>query len=65
MNIQFHEKNLLADVVGKEHGLTRPEIKRTESKASRALKSFRRRSQQNVVGFPQKPEAREIDSWTI
>ena len=55
MQIQFDEKNLLADVIGKENGLTQPEVERAESKARRALKSFRRQSEQGLYGFPHLP----------
>src|SRR5438067_10510009 len=55
MNIQFDEKNLLADLVGKGDGLSRPEIDRQQSKALKALKSFQKKSEQNLYGFPHLP----------
>ncbi len=55
MNIQLDEKNLLADVAGKTNGLTRPEIDRAQSKALKALKSFKRQSEQGLYGFPHLP----------
>jgi glucose-6-phosphate isomerase len=55
MNIQFDEKNLLADVIGRENGLSRPEVQRAASKARRALKSFQRQSEQGLYGFPHLP----------
>jgi glucose-6-phosphate isomerase len=55
MNIQFDEKNLLADVVGKADGLTRPEIDRHQSRALKALKSFQKKSEQDLYGFPHLP----------
>ncbi len=55
MNIQFDEKNLLADVVGTRDGLTRAEVERAQSKALRALKSFRKQSEQGLYGFPHLP----------
>jgi glucose-6-phosphate isomerase len=55
MNIQFDEKNLLADVVGRADGLTRPEIERHHSRALKALQSFRKKSEQNLYGFPHLP----------
>jgi glucose-6-phosphate isomerase len=54
MAIQFDEKNLLADVVGKANGLTRPEIDRGHSRAFSALKAFRKRAV-NDIGFPHLP----------
>ena len=55
MNICFDEKNLLADMVGKANGLSRSEIERSQGKALRALKSFRRRSDEGRYGFPHLP----------
>src|ERR1035437_8458172 len=55
MNIQFDEKNLLADLVGKSHGITRSEIERSRPKALRALKSFRKLSERGLYGFPHLP----------
>src|SRR4051794_24699652 len=46
MNIQFDERNLLADVVGKADGLTRSEVERSQSKALKALKAFQKKSEQ-------------------
>ena len=55
MLIQFDEKNLLADVVGKANGLTRPEIERSQSKALKALTNFRKQSESGKIGFPHLP----------
>src|SRR5581483_938739 len=55
MNIQFDEKNLLADVVGKGNGISRSEIERSESKALKALTAFRKSSEAGKVGFPHLP----------
>lgn len=55
MNIQFDSKNLLADMVGKEHGVTRSEIERSESKALKALRTLRRQSEAGLYGFPHLP----------
>ena len=55
MNIQFDEKNLLADMVGKANGLGRSEIERSKGKALKALKSFRRQSDEGRYGFPHLP----------
>jgi glucose-6-phosphate isomerase len=55
MGIQFDERNLLADMVGRANGITRTEIERSTSKALKALKSFRKLSDDGVYGFPQLP----------
>jgi len=55
MHIQFDEKNLLAEVVGNQNGVTRAAIARAGSKALKALKSFRRQSEQGLYGFAHLP----------
>jgi glucose-6-phosphate isomerase len=55
MNIQFDDKNLRAEVVGTANGLTRSEIDGSQAKALRALKSFRKQSEQGLYGFPHLP----------
>ena len=55
MAIQFDEKNLLADMVGRKNGTTRAEIERSTPKALKALKSFRKLSEQGLYGFPHLP----------
>src|SRR5471032_3437513 len=55
MAIQFDEKNLLAGMVGKADGLSRSEIDRSQSKALKALKSFRKKSEARLYGFPHLP----------
>src|SRR5208283_5668343 len=55
MHIQFDEKNLLSEMVGKQNGVTRAEIDRAGSKALKALKSFRKQSEQNLYGFAHLP----------
>src|SRR5579864_8638909 len=55
MNIQFDHKNLRAEVVGKANGLTPSEIDGSQAKALRALKSFRKQSEQGLYGFPHLP----------
>jgi len=63
MNIQFDEKNLLADVVGKASGLTRSEVERALPKARKALAGFRKKSDAGLYGFPGLPfEAQVIRS---
>jgi glucose-6-phosphate isomerase len=56
MNIQFDEKNLLAAVVGPEHGLTREEVSAAAPQALAALEGFRKLSQvEKKYGFPDLP----------
>ena len=57
MRIQFDEKNLLADMVGKANGIARVELDRSRPKALKALISFRKRVDSGAVGFPQLPFA--------
>ena len=40
MNIQFDEKNLLADMVGKANGLSRSEIERSAREGSESSEIF-------------------------
>jgi glucose-6-phosphate isomerase len=55
MNIQFDEKNLFADVVGKGNGITRSEVERAQGKALKALKSFQKSSEAGTYGFAHLP----------
>jgi glucose-6-phosphate isomerase len=55
MNIAFDETNLLADMVGKNDGLSRAEVDRGRGKALKALRGFRKRSESGEVGFPHLP----------
>jgi glucose-6-phosphate isomerase len=55
LTIQLDETNLLADVVGKGNGITRAEIERSGSKAVKALKSFKKKSEAGDYGFPHLP----------
>ena len=55
MNIQFDEKNLLADVIGKANGIARSEFERARPKAARALKGFRKQVDDGLYGFPHLP----------
>ncbi|PWU02179.1 MAG: glucose-6-phosphate isomerase [Terriglobia bacterium] len=55
MEIRFDEKNLLADLVGKANGVTRAEAERSQSRVLKALKSFRKKSEQGLYGFPHLP----------
>jgi glucose-6-phosphate isomerase len=53
--LQFDEKNLSADLVGKAHGVTPAEVERVRSRATRAVAAFRKRSEAGDVGFPHLP----------
>ena len=44
MKIEFDEKNLLAGVVGKANGLSRTVLERSTARALKALKGFRKLS---------------------
>jgi len=55
MNIQFDETNLLAEMVGKAHGVTRAEVERAQPKALKALAGFRKQSEAGTYGFPHLP----------
>jgi glucose-6-phosphate isomerase len=60
MNIRFDERNLLAEVVGRQDGLTRAEIERAQPKALEALASFRKQSEEGRYGFPHLPFQAEV-----
>jgi len=60
MRIHFDEKNLLADMVGRANGITRAEIERSQSKALKALATFRKRADSGAYGFPQLPFASAV-----
>jgi glucose-6-phosphate isomerase len=55
MNIHFDETNLLADMVGRAHGVTRAEVERAQPKALKALAGFRKQSEAGLIGFPHLP----------
>lgn len=54
MQIQFDERNLLADVVGNSDGIKRSDVEKSQTRALKALKSFEARSH-SEVGFPHLP----------
>jgi glucose-6-phosphate isomerase len=60
VRIQFDETNLLAEVVGKGNGISRAEAERSHGKALKALKAFRKRSEQGDYGFPHLPFQTEV-----
>ncbi len=53
--ILFDYANLLAQVVGREHGLRRSEIRARRRTASGAVRSFRSKYEQGLYGFPDLP----------
>ncbi|MBI3698267.1 MAG: glucose-6-phosphate isomerase [Acidobacteria bacterium] len=53
--IQFDYANLLADLVGAEHGVSRAEIDQNRAAAARAVESFRKKSESGRYGFPHLP----------
>lgn len=55
MSIQFDEKNLLADVVGKGNGVTRREVEGAEKRALKALRGFQKQSEAGLYGFAHLP----------
>src|SRR5215467_144774 len=55
MRIQFDETNLLSDIAGKGNGISRSEVERSTGRALKALKSFRRLSEEGKYGFPHLP----------
>ena len=55
MAIQFDERNLYADMVGRGNGIATPEIERSKAKALKALKSFQKLSDGGVYGFAHLP----------
>jgi glucose-6-phosphate isomerase len=55
MAIEFDERSLLADMVGKAEGVSRAEVDRVRPRALRALRAFRKRSESGEIGFPHLP----------
>jgi len=55
MSISFDPRNLLASMVGEEHGLTRAELDGGKAAALAALKSFRQGFEEGKYGFPDLP----------
>ncbi len=58
--IELDHANLLADLVGPGHGLTRAEIDRHAPAAAAALSSFRQKSETGLVGFPHLPFQKKV-----
>src|SRR5262249_28607490 len=53
--IDFDYANLLSDVVGADHGVSRAEIEESRSTALGALESFRKKIESGRYGFPHLP----------
>ena len=63
MRIRFEETNLLAGMVGEEHGVAREEIEAARPQALDALAAFQKRSESGEIGFPHLPfQTKLIDS---
>lgn len=60
MPISFDETNLLARVVGQEHGLSAADLKDFEALGQRALQGFRALHASGAVGFPDLPADKKI-----
>ncbi len=61
MRIQFDDTNLMADMVGGKHGLTRPEIQQYTYRALVALNGFKKIGEAGgQVGFPHLPFHAEV-----
>jgi len=55
MKIQFDETNMLAELAGDAHGISRSSIAREQPRALAALDSFRKQSEAHAQGFPHLP----------
>lgn len=55
MKIGFDETNLLAGMVGEEHGITPAEWSQNQERAREALSGFRKLSESGEIGFPHLP----------
>jgi glucose-6-phosphate isomerase len=66
MSISFDPRNLLATMVGEDHGLTAAEVEDNKPAALAALASFRNQWEEGLYGFPDLPAnqklIREIDA---
>jgi len=59
MRIEFDERNLMADMAGKEHGLTAAELRSGAPLAKKALSGFHKSWQKGLYGFPDLPTQAE------
>lgn len=55
MRIHFDETNLLAHMVGEEHGITPAELQEAAPRAQEALRGFQKSSEEGKYGFPHLP----------
>ncbi|HWR53720.1 MAG TPA: hypothetical protein VN428_21605 [Bryobacteraceae bacterium] len=55
MRIQFDDTNLMAEMVGDVHGVTRQELKQHAPKAKEALAGFKSLVEDGSIGFPHLP----------
>ncbi len=60
MAIQFDSKNLLAEMVGEENGITKAELKQATPQALAAVDSSRKLYEQGLYGFPDLAGNKEI-----
>ncbi|MCC6291061.1 MAG: glucose-6-phosphate isomerase [Bryobacterales bacterium] len=59
MRIAFDERNLMADMAGKENGLNAADLRAGAGLAKRALAGFRASWQKGLYGFPDLPDQSE------
>ena len=59
MRIEFDERNLMADMAGKEHGLSAAELRSGAPIAKKALSGFHKSWQKGLHGFPDLPTQAE------
>lgn len=60
MSISFDPRNLLATMVGEEHGLTAVEIEDAKPAVLAALAGFRKQWQEGLYGFPDLPANKKL-----
>src|SRR5438093_1041006 len=60
MPISFDFANVLEDVVGLEHGVSRAEIEQNRGTAAAAVHSFRKKSEEGRYGFPHLPFQQKV-----
>src|SRR5437867_2667634 len=60
MPISFDFANVLEDVVGPEHGVSRAEIEQNRGTAAAAVHSFRKKSEEGRYGFPHLPFQQKV-----
>ena len=60
MRISFDSSNLLASLIGPEHGLTPADLKGSDNAAYAALAAFKQSAEQGTYGFPLLPFQKEL-----